>query len=85
MFISGSVQGVTFRSFIKQKAEELELKGYVRNLSDGKVEIGIEGKDENVNQLVELCKKGPPHADVRNVEVQEMSHQGFKDFKISFL
>lgn len=81
IFVSGLVQGIFFRQFIQQKAKELELKGFVRNLDDGRVEVVAEGKDENVNQLVEACKQGPPQAEISGVEVQEINHQGFSDFK----
>lgn len=82
IFVTGTVQGVFFRQFIKQKANEFGLKGFARNLSDGRVEIIVEGRDENVNNMTEACRHGPAHSDVRNVEIQEIRHQGFKDFKI---
>jgi len=80
--ISGLVQGVFFRKFIKDEADKLELKGHVRNLENGDVEVIAEGKDENVNEMVLVCKKGAPHSQVKNVDVQELNHIGFDDFKI---
>lgn len=82
IFISGNVQGVYFRQFVKKKAEELQLKGFVRNLDDGRVEIVVEGRDEKVNEMTEACKKGAPQASVKEVQTQELNHQGFGDFKI---
>ena len=82
IFISGNVQGVFFRHFIKQKADELGLKGFVRNLDDGRVEAVVEGKDENINEMVEVCKQGPPQSYVKDVQIEELKYQGFKDFKI---
>ena len=82
IFISGSVQGVYFRQFVKKKADELKLKGFVRNLEDGRVEIVVEGRDEKVNEMVEACKTGAPQASVKEVQTQELNHQGFNDFKI---
>lgn len=81
LHISGSVQGVFFRAFIKESADKLDLKGFVRNLDNGKVEVVAEGRDENINQMIEVSKKGPAHADVKNVDVEEINHQGFKEFK----
>ena len=82
IYVTGTVQGVFFRAFIKGSAEKLGLGGFVRNLDNGRVEIVAEGKDENVNQMIENCKQGPPHSDVKNVEVKDIKHQGFKDFKV---
>jgi len=85
VYIKGVVQGVFFRKFLKDKAEELSLKGFVRNLKDGRVELVIEGKDEKVGEMIDICKKGPQHSKVENVNYEEIHHQGFKDFKISRL
>ena len=85
MKIIGTVQGVFFRKFIKDNADELEVKGFVRNLDDGNVEVVVEGKDESVNELVRICEKGPGHADIKKVDVEEIRHQGFKNFKVSSL
>jgi len=82
ILISGAVQGVFFRQFIKQKAKELGLKGFVRNLDDGRVEVVVEGKDENVNEMINACRKGPSQSNVKDVQVEELKHQGFDDFKI---
>lgn len=82
IFISGSVQGVFFRKFIEDKANELGLKGFARNLEDSRVEVVVEGKDENVNEMAEVCKKGPSHSDIKNVTTEEIKHQGFSGFRI---
>ena len=82
IFISGIVQGVFFRAFVREQAENLGLKGYVRNLDDGRVEVVVEGYENDVNRMVEVCKKGPPHSKVRNIEIERMEHQGFEEFKI---
>jgi len=82
IFISGIVQGVLFRGFIKEQAENLGVKGYVRNLEDGRVEAVFEGHDNDINKIIELCKKGSPYSQVKEVEVEKIKNQGFKDFKI---
>ena len=83
--IKGVVQGVFFRKFIKENADELGVRGFVRNLEDGRIEIVIEGRDEKVNELLEKCKKGPKHSEIKEIEVEEIKHQGFQDFKVSRL
>ena len=82
IFIEGTVQGVFFRKFIQANAEKLRLKGFVRNLDDGRVEIIVEGKDENTNEMVRVCKRGPAHSEIKEVEVEEIKHHGFDDFNI---
>ena len=80
--ISGNVQGVMFRKFIKDEADKLEIKGHVRNLESGEVEVMAEGTPENVDKMVACCKKGAPHSVVKNADLQEMNHIGFDAFKI---
>ncbi len=82
IFISGSVQGVFFRQFVKDNADKNNVKGYIRNLEDGRVEIFFEGDGDNVNLMLDICRKGPPHAQIRNIEEKEERLQDFKDFKI---
>jgi acylphosphatase len=82
LFIKGSVQGVFFRRFVEDNANKLGIRGFIRNLQDGRVEIFIEGNLEEVKQMIELCKKGPPHAQVRSVEEKTEKFQDFKDFKV---
>tara|TARA_Y100000310_G_C20553374_1_gene749271 strand:+ start:258 stop:500 length:243 start_codon:yes stop_codon:yes gene_type:complete len=76
------VQGVFFRKFLEDKANELNIRGFCRNLEDGRVEIVVEGRDERVNEMLEACRKGPMHADVKDIQIQELRHQGFKNFKV---
>jgi acylphosphatase len=82
VYITGAVQGVFFRKFLEETANKLNVRGFCRNLEDGRVEVLIEGKDENVNEMVSACRTGSPHSDVKNIETEEIKHQGFKGFKI---
>lgn len=82
LFITGSVQGIFFRQFIKDKADKIGVKGYARNLEDGRVEIFIEGNKDNVEQMLAFCKQGPQHAQIRSIEEKQESFQDFKEFKI---
>lgn len=82
LYITGTVQGIFYRAFVKENAEKLNLKGFVRNLEDGKVEIFLEGDNENVDKMIELCKQGPKHSQIKNVELKEEKFQDFKQFKV---
>jgi acylphosphatase len=67
--ISGKVQGVFFRSTLKSKADELNVKGWARNLEDGTVEALLEGGEEEVGKIIEWCHVGPSGARVDAVRV----------------
>jgi acylphosphatase len=69
VFVSGRVQGVFFRSETKHRAENYGVKGWVRNLPDGRVEAVFEGEEESVKALVEFCKHGPAGAKVTRVDL----------------
>lgn len=82
LYITGIVQGVFFRMFVKENAERYNVKGFVRNLDDGRIEVFLEGDTNNVDKMVELCKKGPKHSQIKNVEIKDEKFQGLKTFKI---
>jgi acylphosphatase len=83
VFISGRVQGVYFRQNTLQKAEELSVLGWVRNLRDGRVEAVFEGLSMEVTKLLQWCNKGPKNAIVDKVEVKYEDYTGeFKNFEI---
>ena len=82
LYISGTVQGLFFRSFIKTNAEKYNVKGFTRNLEDGRVEVFAEGDADAVNKMIELCKQGPKHSMIKNVEEKPEKFQDFKTFKI---
>jgi acylphosphatase len=69
VFISGRVQGVWFRESCREQATSLGITGWVRNLSDGRVEAVLEGPDGAIERMVAWCAEGPRHADVDSVEV----------------
>ncbi len=69
VLISGQVQGVGFRYFLRGKLVELGLTGWVKNLPDGKVEAEVEGEREKIEKIVEWCKQGPPLAKVKDVKI----------------
>lgn len=84
-FVSGRVQGVFFRQETEEVALKLNVTGWVRNTNDDKVEAVFEGKKENVEKLVEFCKRGPPYAHVTKVEVTWEEYVGeFENFRIRY-
>jgi len=82
LYVEGLVQGVFFRSFIKENAERYNVKGFIRNLEDGRIEIILEGNSDDVNKMIELSKKGPKHSQIKEVEIKPERFQDFKSFKI---
>ncbi|MCC7528064.1 MAG: acylphosphatase [Candidatus Melainabacteria bacterium] len=68
--IHGRVQGVFFRQSAREKARELGLSGWVKNMPDGTVEAVAAGPENVVNELIAWCKKGPAYARVDKVNVQ---------------
>jgi acylphosphatase len=71
VLVSGRVQGVWFRGSTRDRARELGLSGWARNLIDGRVEAVFEGEQEAVRAAVDYVREGPPHARVSAVEVLE--------------
>ncbi len=82
LYITGTVQGVFFRAFIKENAERYNVKGFVRNLEDGRLEVFLEGNSDEVNKMIDLCKHGPKHSQIRKVEEKPEKFQDFKAFKV---
>ncbi len=76
LHIDGRVQGVFYRGFVQELAERLGLKGWVRNLRDGRVEAVFEGDKEVVEKAIRQCHVGPPASRVTNIEVQWETHTG---------
>jgi len=71
VIISGRVQGVWFRASTRDKAQQLGLKGWVKNTPEGNVEAIFEGEEKTVNEMLEWCNHGPPLAEVKNLDVKK--------------
>ncbi len=85
MSVAGKVQGVFYRDFARREAEKFGLTGYVKNLSNGTVEIVAEGNETDLKKLLLACKKGPLMAYVKNVDLKETDATGeFEDFDIHY-
>ncbi len=85
IMVSGRVQGVFYRDFVRTEAEKLDIVGYVRNLGSGNVEIVAEGEDKKVEKFLAVCRKGPLMAFVKNVDAKEEPPTGeFDGFDIRY-
>jgi acylphosphatase len=82
--VSGRVQGVYYRAYVKSQASELGIKGWVRNIPGGGVEAVLEGEREKVGQLLGLMKAGPADAMVSGLQISELKCKGYDDFKIIY-
>ncbi len=85
IWVSGKVQGVWYRATTVEKARELGLRGWVRNLPDGRVEIVAEGPRGALEKLIAWCHEGPPLAVVDEVKVIWEPYTGeFLNFSIAY-
>ena len=82
VYVSGRVQGVFFRESTREKAEDLGLSGWVRNLPDGRVEAVFEGDPERVRALVAWCEEGPSSAEVESVFAEDELPEGLSGFEV---
>ena len=81
--ISGKVQGVGFRFYVEKNAKSKNVKGYVKNLSGGRVEAFFQGQEENIKEMIELCKKGPLTAEVEDINIEEQNPQELTSFRVT--
>lgn len=81
-YISGTVQGVWFRAATQDKARELGILGWVKNLSDGRVKVCACGDKQQLQQLESWLWQGPTAAKVTAVQTEDMPEQTFTDFSI---
>ena len=85
IIVTGIVQGVFFRASTRDFASKLNLAGTVRNLRDGTVEVIAEGKEEKLFSLIGYTKRGPPSAEVYNVDVKWKEAEGkLSGFKLIY-
>lgn len=83
VFISGTVQGVGYRYFIKNKAREVGLTGWVRNSEDGGVEAVFQGEKETIEKMITICRQGPFLAEVKQVGFDwEEGEETFSEFSV---
>lgn len=92
VFVSGFVQGIGFRAFVKSHAQKLGLTGWVRNTKDDRVEALFQGSHSlssgqakaRIEEMISLCKKGPFLSEVKDVSVEwEENQPQYPSFEIS--
>jgi acylphosphatase len=81
--VYGFVQGVGFRFAVERAARSRGVTGWVRNRPDGTVEAVFEGDADDVEALVDLCRRGPRGADVERVDVEAESPEGLAGFRVA--
>lgn len=80
--IYGLVQGIFFRVSAKEKADQLNITGFAKNLPDGSVYIEAEGKEKNLDEFLKWCKTGPTLAKIEKVETSDNHLKDFNQFEI---
>ncbi len=83
IFVLGFVQGVGLRRFIRGKAKNLGLKGYVTNLPDGRVEVVAKGSKEKIEELIKIIEKGSFFSDIKSIQIEWENEQSFDSFEIT--
>lgn len=80
--IKGKVQGVYFRASAKAVADQLGIRGSVKNKPDGSVFIEAEGEPALLDMFMDFCKEGPENAEVTSVETNEGELKNYRNFEI---
>jgi len=82
LLIKGKVQGVYYRVAAKEQADKLGITGWVKYISDGRVEARASGNEKQLQQFIAWCRKGPEKAVVTDVIVTQLSEQKFEEFTV---
>ena len=82
IIVKGKVQGVFYRAATKAVADQLRVKGYVRNESNLDVYVAAEGDDISLEMFLEWCREGPQEASVTSVETREGELKNYRNFEI---
>lgn len=85
--IHGNVQGVFYRAHAQERADELGLAGWVRNMADGSVEMCLQGDENVINEMIDWCYEGPPASQVDEIEVSRKeldSEKELSSFEIRY-
>ena len=82
LLIKGKVQGVFYRASAKEMAEQLHIKGWIRNTSEGEVELMATAEREQLDQFIHWCRQGPSGAKVEDVIVSPRGTETFSGFVI---
>lgn len=82
LFLTGNVQSLFFEQFILENARKGDVRGYLRKLGDGRMEVFLEGDNVKVDEVAALCKRGTQHTQIRSFEEKPERFQDFKEFKV---
>lgn len=82
LLVKGNVQGVFYRATAKKVADKLKLTGWIKNTKEGNVEITATGSEEQLNEFIKWCKKGPDKAEVEVVIIRDEPEKYFTEFEI---
>jgi acylphosphatase len=83
VIVRGRVQGVFFRDTVRRAAESRGVAGWAANRDDGAVEAAFEGEPAAVEELIEVCRRGPSRARVESIEVAEEDPEGLSGFRVA--
>jgi acylphosphatase len=81
-YVSGRVQGVWFRAFVREEALKLDLHGWAKNLEDGRVEVMLCGAENTVEDCLDKLREGPRLARVTHIQTQSLCWEIHDDFQI---
>jgi len=85
VIVKGMVQGVNFRYYSQRQAAKFNITGWVKNLPDGSVAAVFEGDEQDVEAMVQWCRRGPPSAQVTELIAQPEEYRGeFSSFSVKF-
>ncbi|MFH1210195.1 MAG: acylphosphatase [archaeon] len=82
VLIEGSVTGVGFRFFVQRNASLLNIKGWIKNISENKIEAVFEGQEQDIKKLLEICKEGPSLSYIKTIKVKEEEFQNLTKFEV---
>ncbi len=82
LLISGKVQGVFFRETARKIAVQLNIKGWIKNTNDEKVEAVITGEKEAIDDFVNWCRVGPERAVVKDISISQREESDFEKFEV---
>lgn len=82
LIITGKVQGVFYRASAKEKANKLNIRGWIKNTATGNVEAIVTGNMQQIEDFIQWCKSGPAKATVSNVIIHNQEFREFDSFKI---
>ena len=78
IIITGVVTGVGFRWWLKKEAEKRRICGFVKNRTENEVEAVLLGHEKDVDDILKLCRKGPPSSNVKSIKIEDYQQEYFK-------